>query len=183
MQQKPQTEPDRTSWNEFYGLVLEIIAELSPCPEPTLFVIAACRGLQRFGDGTLDHLSYLLGQSVQELRARGLVQMNQNYLVITSAESTKDEDILELTTVSGTSVNEDIRELTTPVGRSADEDILLLTAELRPHSSPGSRKLDEAPANRNQLQTETQFSSAWESAPEPTREEIIAAMRRFISEH
>jgi hypothetical protein len=120
---------------------------------------------------------------VQELRARGLVQINQNYLVITCAESSEDEDILELTTVSGSSAKEDILELTTPVGRSADEDILLLTAELELHSLRGSRKLDEAPANQKQPQTETQFSGARKPALEPTREEIIAALRHFVSKH
>jgi hypothetical protein len=85
LQPKLQAELDRTSWNEFCGLVVEIIAELSPCPEPTLFVIAATRGLQRFGDGTLDDLGKLLRQSLQKLQARGLVRINQPNLVITRA--------------------------------------------------------------------------------------------------
>ena len=168
MQPKSQAEPDVTSWNDFCRLVLEIIAELSPCPEPTLFVIAATRGLQRFGDGTLDHLSKLLGQCVQELQARGLVQLNQNHLVITPAESTEDDDILELTTVAGSPVN---------------EDILLLTAELELQPSLRPCKLDEAPTNEKKPQTQAQFSGGRERAIEPTREEIIAAMRRFISGH
>ena len=168
MQPKPQAEPDRTSWNEFCGLVLEIIAGLSPCPEPTLFVVAATRDLQRFGDGTLDHLNKLLCQCVQELEARGLVQLNQNHLVITPAESTEDDDILELTTVVGSPVN---------------EDILLLTAELELHPSLRPCKGEEAQINQEQLQTQAQSSGGRKQVAEPTREEIIAAMRRFISEH
>jgi hypothetical protein len=162
LQPKPQAEPDRTSWNEFCGLVLEIIAELSPCPEPTLFVVAATRDLQRFGDGTLDNLSKLLGQCVQELQARGLVQLNQNHLVITPAESTEDDDILELTTVVGSPVN---------------EDILLLTAELELQPSL------EAQTNQEQPQMQAHSSGGRKQTSEPTREEIIAAMHRFISEH
>ena len=120
MQPKPQAEPDRTSWNEFCGLVVEIIAELSPCPEPTLFVIAATRGLQRFGDGTLDDLGRLLRQSLQELQARGLVQINKNNFLITPAEH---DDILELTTVAQS---------------LADEEILVLTSELELYRDPGT---------------------------------------------
>ena len=140
--------------------MVEIIAELSPCPEPTLFVIAATRGLQRFGDGTLDDLGKLLRQSLQELQARGLVQINKDNLVITLTEH---EDILELTTV-----------VESPVG----EDILVLTSELELYRAPDPGTRDEAP-HEKQLQTQTQISKS----PEPTREEIIAAMRRFISEH
>ena len=163
MQPKPQGDPDRTCWNEFCGLVLEIIAELSPCPEPTLFVIAATRGLQRFGDGTLEDLSKLLGQCVQELQARDLVQINEKNLLITPTESTQEEDILELTTVARSPVN---------------EDVLLLTAELELLPSLRPSKHEEAHTNQEQLQT-----SGQKQAGEPTREEVIAAMRRFISEH
>jgi hypothetical protein len=164
LQPKPQAEPDRTSWNEFCGLVVEIIAELSPCPEPTLFVIAATRGLQRFGDGTLDDLGKLLRKSLQELQARGLVQINQQNLVITPP-ATEHEDILELTTV---------------VESPVDENILVLTPELELYRSPDPGTRDEAP-NEKQLQTQTQISNSPEHASEPTREEIIAAMRRFVS--
>ena len=161
MQPKPQTELNPASWNEFCTLVVEIVAELSPCPEPTLFVIAATRGLQRFGDGTLHDLGKLLRQSLQELQARGLVQINKDNLLIAPTE---DEDILELTAV---------------VKSPIDEDILVLTSELELCSpDPGTR--DEAP-NEKQPQTQTHISNSPEHAPEPTREEIIAAMRRFVS--
>jgi len=162
LQPKPQAKPDRTSWNEFCGLVVEIIAELSPCPEPTLFVIAATRGLQRFGDGTLDNLGKLLRQSLQELQARGLVQINKDNLLIAPTE---DEDILELTTV---------------VESPVDEDILVLTSELELYRSPDAGTRDEARINQ-EPQPQTQISNRPEHAPEPTREEIIAAMRRFVS--
>ena len=110
MQPRSQTEPELTSWDDFCRSVLNIIVERSPCPEPTLFVIAGLRGLQAFGDGTLEDLRKLLGQSVQELQGRGLVEINGEQLVITSAgrldgqdivESlTEDDDILELSTVA-----------------------------------------------------------------------------------
>ena len=161
MQPKPQTELNPTSWNEFCALVVEIVAELSPCPEPTLFVIAATRGLQRFGDGTLDDLGKLLRQSLQELQARGLVEINKDNLLITFTEH---EDILELTTV---------------VESPVDEDILVPTSELELYRSPDPDTRDET--QMNQMQTQTQISNSLEHAPEPTREQIIAAMRRFVS--
>jgi hypothetical protein len=165
LQPKPQTQPDHTAWNEFCNLVLEIIAELSPCPKPTLFVIAATRGLQRFGDGTLDNLSKLLARCLPELQARGLVQINSDNLVITPA-GTEDEDILELSNV---------------VESPMDENILVLTseAELYRYSDTGTH--DEARINQKQLQTQTQTSDGPAHASEPTREEIIAALRRFVS--
>ena len=50
---------------------------------------------------------------MQELQARGLVQINQNHLLITPSETFEDEDFLELTTVAGSRLDEDILELTT----------------------------------------------------------------------
>jgi hypothetical protein len=142
--------------------VLKIIAELSPCSEPKLFIVAANRGLARFGDGSLGDLSKLLGQCVQELQARGVVEINGGQLVIA------------------------------PAGSAEDEDILDLTAELKLHPS----KLDEASINQKQpnldyagedsrtgtLQTPALVSGSTERAPEPTREEIIAALRQFLSD-
>jgi len=163
LQPKPQSQPDHTAWDEFCNLVLEIIAELSPCPKPTLFVIAATRGLQRFGDGTLDNLSKLLARCLPELQARGLVQINSDNLVITPAGT--EEDILELSNV---------------VESPMDENILVLTSEAELyHSNTGTH--DEARINQKQLQTQTQPSDGPAHASEPTREEIIAALRRFVS--
>jgi hypothetical protein len=42
--------------------------------------------------------------------------------------------------------------------------------------------LGEAPTNQKQLQTQAQVTDSPKRAPEPTREEIIAAMRRIISD-
>jgi hypothetical protein len=227
-------------------LVLEIIAEQSPCSQPTLFVIATARGLQNFGDGTSSELKKLLGRCVLELKARGLVQIDGANLVLTPARgaeekdirertadvptnqtprvtgkpklaheatkariiaapvgNTEDEDILELTTEASTSQtqvqtqaqvigspkpareptreriiaasapsaeDEDILELTTEVELHEVEDILELTAELELHPPLQPSKRDEAVTNQMQR------------AREPTREEIIAAMRRFISD-
>ena len=97
MQPKPQAEPHLTSWNDFCRSVLKIIAELSPCSEPKLFIVAANRGLAMFGDGSLGDLSKLLGQCVQELQACGVVEINGGQLVIAPAGSAEDEDILDLT--------------------------------------------------------------------------------------
>jgi hypothetical protein len=211
VQLKPQAEPHLTSWNDFCRLVLKSIAE-SPCSEPELFIAAAYRGLQRFGDGSLGDLSKLLGQCVQELQARGLVEINGEQLVITPAGSA-EEDILDLTAelelqpslrpskldqaptnqkqlqtqahVTGgpkrapKSTREEI--IATPAG-SAEEDILDLTAELELQPSLRPSKLDQAPTNQKQLQTQAHVTGGPKRAPEPTREEIIAAMRRFISD-
>ena len=117
-----------------------------------LFVVAANRRLERFGDGSLADLSKLLRQCVQELQARGLVEINGEQLVIT------------------------------PAGSAEDEDILDLTAELELQPSLRPSKLDQAPTNQKQLQTQAHVTGGPKRAPEPTREEIIAAMRRFISD-
>jgi hypothetical protein len=153
LQPKPQAQPDRTAWSEFCGLVLEIIAELSPCPKPTLFVVAATRGLQRFGDGTLDDLNKLLARCMQELQARGLVQINKDNLVVTPA-GTEHKDILELTNV---------------VESPMDENILVLTSELELYRCPDTGTSDETRMNQKQPQTQTQISNSPEHAPEPTK--------------
>jgi hypothetical protein len=273
LQPKPRTESSLTSWNDFCRLVLEIIEELSPCAQPTLFLVAANRGLQRFGDGTLDDLRKLLGQGVQELKSRGLVEISGGQLVIAAAGSAGAEHILDLTAdveFQPQSVKEkpagragdDILQLTAelelqppsvreqsarqtrdehildltadvefqpqsvmekPAGRAGDdilqltaefelqpqsvreqsarqtrdEDILDLTAELELHEaedlleltaelefSPSLRpsKLDKVPRDLQQLQTPAPGTGRPKGAAEPTREEIIAAMRRFVSD-
>jgi len=228
VQPKPQAESDLTPWNDFCRLVLEIIGELSPCPEPTLFVVAANRGLQRFCDGSLSDLSKLLDHCVKELQARGLVEIKEKHLVIvpevtavakdpekeeilvtrsvegedildlttvagsadneddidltTVAESAEDEDILELTAVAGSAEDEDILELTAVAGSAEDEDILELTAELEPQPSLRLSKLDEAATKQRPSQTQEPVTGGPKRVPEPTREEIIAAMRKFISD-
>jgi hypothetical protein len=161
LEPKPQAESHPTSWNDFCRLVLEIIAELSPCSESKLFIVAANRGLERFGDGSLSDVNNLLGQCVQELQARGLVEITGEQLVIATPASAQDEDILDLTN------------------------------ELELHPST----LDEASINQKQaklddvreqprtgtLQTQAPVTGDT-AAPDPTGEEIIAAMRKFISD-
>lgn len=184
MHPKHQAESRFTSWNEFCRVVLEIIAEQSPCAQPTLFLIAISRGLQSFGDGSLGELKKLLGRCVQELKARGLVQLDGERLVLTPARSTEDEDILELTaelelqppkrdeaptnqtrTDSPKRVGEPRTEemIAAHAGTPKDEGILDLTPELELHPSPRLSMRDEVGINRTQR------------AREPTREEIIAA--------
>jgi hypothetical protein len=79
-----------------------------------------------------------------------------------------------------------------PAGSAEDEDILDLTAELELRPP----KLDEASTNRKRAnpddaweepragtpQTKAQVTDGTERSPEPTSEEIIAAMRQFISD-
>ena len=124
-----ESDPTSTSWNNFYHLVLEIIAELSPCSEPKLFIVAATRGLERFGDGSLSDLSKLLSQCAQELQVRGLVEINGEQLVIAHA-GCADENILDLTTEVVGCADENILDLTTEVVGCADENILDLTTEV-----------------------------------------------------
>ena len=197
--------------------MLEIIAELSPCPEPTLFVVAATRGLQRFANGSLEDLGKLLRKCVQELKSRGLVEIKGSQLVIAPARSTVDEDILDLKSdlelkpqstrekIAESAGDQDILDLTPEhelrsVTRASDrpteyDDILDLAAEFELHGDKQildltaelelqdlrPPKLDKAPSNQ-QLQTKNPATGGPKRAPEPTREEIIAAMRRFISD-
>jgi hypothetical protein len=206
--------------------VLKIIAELSPCSESKLLIVAANHGLERFGDGSLGDLSKLLGQCVQELQARRLVEITGEQLVIAPPASAEEEDILDLTAEpAGSAEDEDILNLTTEPARSAededildltteparsaeDEDILDLTAEparsaededildLTAELELRPPKLDEVSTNRKRAnpddaweepragapQTKAQVTDGTERSPEPTSEEIIAAMRQFISD-
>jgi hypothetical protein len=57
---------------------------------------------------------------------------------------------------------------------------MFCTSELELYRSPEPGTRDEVP-NEKQLQTQTQMSNSPEHASEPTREETIAAMRRFVS--
>jgi hypothetical protein len=222
-------------------LVLEIIMELSPCPEPTLFVVAATRGLQRFANGSLEDLGKLLRKCLQELNSRGLVEIKGGQLVIPTAGSRGDERILDqmagvesrpqsLKEKPTVGAGDDIIELTAelefqpqsvkekPAVRARDDiieltaelefqpqsvteksarDILDLTAEfelhdvddllelttaLEFHPSLRPSKLDKAPRDQQQLQTQAPGIGRPKGVAEPTREEIIAAMRRFISD-
>jgi len=195
-------------------LVLEIITELSPCPEPTLFVVAATRGLQRFANGSLEDLGKLLRKCLQELNSRGLVEIKGGQLVIPTAGSRGDErildqmagvesrpqslkekptvgagdDIIELTAeleFQPQSVTEksarDILDLTAEFELHDVDDLLELTTALEFHPSLRPSKLDKAPRDQQQLQTQAQGKGP-KGAVEPSREEIIAAMRRFISD-
>jgi hypothetical protein len=231
--------------------VLEIITELSPCPEPTLFVVAATRGLQRFANGSLEDLGKLLRKCLQELKSRGLVEIKGEQLVIPTAGSRGDErildqmagvesrpqslkekptvgsgdDIIELTaelefqpqsvteksardildltaelqlhdvdhlleltaelefqpqSVRETSAR-DILNLTAELELQQAEDLLELTAALEFPPSLRPSKLHKASRDQRQLQTQAQGKGP-KGAAEPTREEMIAAMRRFISD-
>jgi hypothetical protein len=219
LQPNPKTEPSLTSWNDFCRLVLEIITELSPCPEPTLFLVAATRGLQRFADGSLEDLGKLLRKCLQELKSRGLIEISGEQLVIATAGSARDEHILDLTPDvesqpqsvkekpagrAGDNIlqltaelelqpqsvreksarpagDEDILNLTAELEIQKAEDLLELTAELEFHHSLRPSKLQKASRDQEQLQTQAQGKGP-KGAAEPTRDEIIAAMRRFISD-
>ena len=108
-------------------------------------------------------------------------------------EAPKTNDILDLTTeLAGSAEDEEILDLTNELAGSAeDEEILDLTNELELHPST----LDKASINQKQaklddvweqprtgtLQTQAPVTGDT-AAPDPTREEIIAAMRKFISD-
>jgi hypothetical protein len=80
---------------------------------PTLFVEAGRRGLQRFGDGTLGDVSKLLGRWLEELQARGLVQINGGQLAITASkldETTANEKECQTAQVSGDTKPREWRE-------------------------------------------------------------------------
>jgi len=87
-----------------------------------------------------------------------------------AAQSAKEEDILKLTAEFELNEIEDILELTAELELNEVEDILELTAELEHHPPLRPSKGNETKTNQPQ------------SAREPTREEIIAAMRQFISD-
>jgi hypothetical protein len=155
LQPKPQAGPHPTSWNDFCRLVLKIIAELSPCSESRLLIVAANRGLERFGDGSLGDLSKLLGQCVQELQARRLVEITGEQLVIAPPASAEDEDILDLTAEL---------ELRPPKLDEASTN--------RKRANPDDA-WEEPRAGAPQ--TKAQVTDGTERPPEPTREEIIPA--------
>jgi hypothetical protein len=173
---KPPGKPHLTSWNDFCRLVLEIIAQQSPCSQPTLFLIATARGLQNFGDGTLSELKKLLRRCVQELKARGLVQIDGAHLVLTPARGAEEKDSRELTAEVPTDqtpqvqvtgkpklVHEVIKEriIAAPAPNAENEDILELKAE--------------ASTSQTQQKTQAQVTNSLKPAREPTRDRIIAA--------
>jgi hypothetical protein len=135
--------------------VLKIIAELSPCSESKLLIVAANHGLERFGDGSLGDLSKLLGQCVQELQARRLVEITGEQLVIAPPASAEDEDILDLTAEL---------ELRPPKLDEASTN--------RKRANPDDA-WEEPRAGAPQ--TKAQVTDGTERPPEPTREEIIPA--------
>ena len=117
LQPKPQPEPNVSSRDEFPRLVLKLIADLSPCTEPTLFIEAVLQGLQKFAPGTLVEFRKLLGQCVDKLQSGGYVRLDGKHFVIVAAGKSDEAEILELTTVA-----EDIFELTDVVGTAEEED-------------------------------------------------------------
>jgi hypothetical protein len=162
-------------------LVLEIIEEQSPCSQLTLFVLAAARGLPSFGD-SLAEFKKLLSRWVRELRARGLVQIDGGRLLVATAGSAEIgltsefgqhevEDVLGLTHDLELRELEEILDLTPELERHEFDDVPELTPELELRPSVATSKPDEAPMNQ---------AIGRKGAPEPTKEEIIAAMRRFI---
>ena len=152
LEPKPQAEPNVSSRDEFPRLVLKLIADVSPCTEPTLFIEAVLHDLQKFAPGTLVEFRKLLGQCVEKLQSGGYVRFDGKHFVIVATGKSEEAEILDLATIA-----EDIVELTDVVG-TAEEDILELTAEVQPPVSGPSH------------------------GPEMTREEIIAGMWRVVSE-
>jgi hypothetical protein len=107
------------------------------------------------------------------------------------AESTEDQAILLLTAddelqpqsarqASDRQIEcEDILDVPAELDVHEDEHILDLTAELELQAPPPSKP--DKPTNQ-QFQTKDTTTGSPKRADEPTREEIIDAMRRFISD-
>jgi hypothetical protein len=182
---KPQAKSHPTSENDLCRLVLEIIEEQSPCSQSMLFVLAISRGLPIFGGGPLADFKKLLSRCVRELKARGLVQIDGGQLLVATASAKIDltsefgqhevEDVLELTPDLELCELDEILDLTPELERHEFDDVLELTPELELRPSVATSKPDEAAMNRG-------YTIGRKGAPEPTKEEIIAAMRRFISD-
>ena len=146
MQPKPQSEPHLNSWDDFCRVVLEIIAEQSPCSQPTLFVLAIARGLKSFGDVSIDELKRLLRRCVHELDARGLVQIDGANLILIPAVSAEGEDILELKAEAPT--------------RAQLQPQTQATGSPKPPREPTRERISAAPAG----------SAVYENIPELTAE-------------
>jgi hypothetical protein len=216
LQSKPQAVPGLTSLNDFHRAVLEIIEEMSPCSEPKIFITTISRGLGSFGDGSLGDFRKLLGQCVQDLKARGLVAIDEDAFVIVSEVSAEDEDILDPTAeleqhpagLGEASTNQkemdpDDAGVTDGAERAPElpkedmnatssesaEDVEILdpTAEFeqnapRPNEASTSQGYAGGDPNTGIPQTQAEVTDDAEHVAELTREEIIAAMRQFISD-
>jgi hypothetical protein len=225
LQSKPQAVPGLTSLNDFHRAVLEIIEEMSPCSEPKIFITMISRGLGSFGDGSLGDFRKLLGQCVQDLKARGLVAIDEDAFVIVSEVSAEDEDILaravakhlperlaELeqhpaglgeASTNQKEMDPDDAGVTDGAERAPElpkedmnatssesaEDVEILdpTAEFeqnapRPNEASTSQGYAGGDPNTGTPQTQAEVTDDAEHVAELTREEIIAAMRQFISD-
>jgi hypothetical protein len=177
---KPQAELHLTSWNDFCRLVLEIIAELSPCSEQRLLIVAANRKLERFSDGSLGNLSKLLHQCVQELQARGLVEISGEQLVITPARSAEDEDIAELELHSSLRPSKLDKA---PTNQKPLQTQAHVAGAPKRASEPTGEEIIVA-AMRRFISDESLAAQAdTERTPEPTMEEVPAAIHRIITDH
>ncbi len=140
------------------------------------------------------------GEDILDLTTEfvGSAEDNEDILDLTTelvGSAEDNEDILDLTTeLVGSAEDEDILDLTTELVGSAEdnEDILDQTTEfeLLPSKSAEALtneqkgKLDDARQGprTETIQTQAQVTRYPGRTTEPTREEIIAAMRQFISD-
>ena len=95
LQSKLQTPPDVVSSNEFQRSVLSIIEECSPCSEPKLFITAVARELPRDGGESLADLRDRLVQCAQDLKAHGLIEINEDDYVFVPTTSPDQPDIID----------------------------------------------------------------------------------------
>jgi TolA-binding protein len=84
VQLQSKSQPDFSTSNAFNRAVLEIIADLSPCSEPKLFMTAITRGLTRASEESLGDFRARLGRCVEHLQARGVVAREGDELALAS---------------------------------------------------------------------------------------------------
>jgi len=95
LQSKLEAAPGVVSSNEFQRSVLSIIQECSPCSEPKLFMTAIVRELPRVGDESLADLRDRLAQCAQDLKAHGLIEINEDDYIFVRTASPDHPDIIE----------------------------------------------------------------------------------------
>ena len=163
LQSKLQAAPDIVFSNEFQRSVLSIIEKCSPCSEPKLFMTAVVRELPRDGGESLADLRDRLVQCAQDLKAHGLIEINEDdYIFVPTTspdhpgiidgmgkppeESTETGSLKAKTEDRTVSVPEPTEEPaesgSTVSAEDEDADVLDLTSELG--GAPESEKEEDA---------------------------------------
>ena len=172
MQSKSKAAPDLVSSNEFQRSVLSIIEESSPCSEPKLFMSAVVRGLTRFGDESLADLRDRLVRCAQELKAHGLIEINEDAYVIVPTTSPDEHVVID----EGSEAEEALKQEATDSGHvgegadtvkpQAENRVVSLTERLKERQiSDDMEGAEPADADVTDLPPEP------ENAPEPAKDD------------